>query len=89
MFQSRRSSTPARAATTEPAPQGVLRSLEEAPAAWRSDYDSPAYREGRPRLAWLGSVIRRLAADAEVRTEAAADYPGQRRRRTKRTDQCT
>lgn len=58
------------------------RTLEEALAAWRSDYDAPTYREGRPRLARLGNVIRRLAAEAETRDEAAADHPGQRRRKS-------
>jgi len=56
------------------------RTLEEALAAWRSDYDAPTYREGRPQLARLGNVIRRLAAEAEARDEAAADHPKARRR---------
>jgi hypothetical protein len=57
------------------------RTREEALAAWRADYDSPAYREGRPRLAWLGSVIRQLAAEAEVREDEATDHPKMQRRR--------
>lgn len=54
------------------------RTLEEALAAWRSDYESPAYRERRPMLVRLGNVIRRLAAEAEAREDAASDHPGQR-----------
>lgn len=57
------------------------RTLEEALAAWRSDYDAPTYRERRTMLARLGNVIRRLAAEAEVRDEAASDHPGQRKRK--------
>lgn len=56
------------------------RTLEEALAAWRSDYDAPTYRERRPMLARLGTLIRRLAAEGEARAEAAADLPGKRRR---------
>lgn len=58
------------------------RTLEEALAAWRSDYDSPAYRERRPMLARLGTVIRRLAAEAEAKEDAADDHPGQRARKS-------
>lgn len=57
------------------------RTLEEALAAWRSDYDGPTYRDGRARLARLGNMIRRLAAEAEARQDATADHPGQRLRR--------
>ena len=56
------------------------RTLEEALAAWRSDYDAPTYRERRPMLVRLGNVIRRLAAEAEAQDDAAADHPGQRTR---------
>lgn len=41
------------------------RTLEQALAAWRADYDAPTFREGRKRLARLGTAIRRLAAEAE------------------------
>ncbi|AWN38562.1 hypothetical protein DK427_24835 [Methylobacterium radiodurans] len=58
------------------------RTLEEALAAWRSDYDAPTYRVRQPMLARLGNVIRRLAAEAEARDEAATDQP---RRRTKKS----
>lgn len=57
------------------------RTLEEALATWRSDYDSPAYRERRPVLARLGNVIRRLAAEAELQEGGARDRPKSRRRR--------
>ncbi len=57
------------------------RTLEEALAAWRSDYDAPTYRERRPRLARLGNVIRRLAAEAEASLDAAVDHPETRRRK--------
>lgn len=42
------------------------RTLEEALAAWRSDYEAPTFRQRRALLARLGSVIRRLAAEAEA-----------------------
>ncbi|GLS52442.1 hypothetical protein GCM10007886_06250 [Methylobacterium gregans] len=57
------------------------RTLEEALAAWRLDYEAPTYRERRPMLTRLGNVIRRLAAEGEAREDAATDDPGQRRRR--------
>lgn len=57
------------------------RTLEEALAAWRAEYDAHSYRERRPMLARLGTVIRRLAAEAEVREDAARDHPEARRRR--------
>ena len=41
------------------------RTLEEALAAWRADYDAPIHRDRRPVLARLGAMIRRLAAEAE------------------------
>ncbi len=56
------------------------RTLEEALAAWRSDYDAPTYRERRPQLARLGHAIRRLAAEADRREEARADPPARRER---------
>lgn len=56
------------------------RTLEEALAAWRSDYDAPTYRERRTRLARLGTMIRRLAAEAEARADAVADVSSQRPR---------
>lgn len=49
------------------------RKLEEALAAWRSDYDAPTYRERRPQLARLSNVIRRLADEAVARDDEAAD----------------
>ncbi|WP_162559742.1 hypothetical protein [Methylobacterium radiodurans] len=52
--------------------------LEQILAAWRSAYDAPTYREGRARLARLGNVIRRLAAEADAREESAADHHGRR-----------
>ena len=55
------------------------RTLEEALAAWQADYAAPTYRERRSMLARLGTLIRRLAAEAEARTEAASDHPGRRR----------
>lgn len=57
------------------------RTLEEALAAWRSDYDAPVFRERRQSLARLGAEIRRLAAEAEARADAASDHPGQRKTR--------
>lgn len=40
--------------------------LEEALAAWRQDYNAPTFRQRRMLLARLGTVIRRLAAEAET-----------------------
>lgn len=57
------------------------RTLEEALAAWRSDYDAPTYRERRPMLARLGNVIRKLADEAEAQGDAASDYSETRRRK--------
>ncbi|GJD78036.1 hypothetical protein [Methylobacterium gregans] len=56
------------------------RTLEEALAAWRAEYDAHSYRERRPMLARLGNVIRRLAAEAETQEDAARDHPETRRR---------
>lgn len=42
------------------------RTLEQAPDAWRIDYDALTFRHRRPYLARLGTVIRRIAAEGEA-----------------------
>ena len=54
------------------------RTLEEALAAWRADYDAPTFRQRRPLIARLGTVIRRLAREAEAQDSAAVDPMRQR-----------
>lgn len=49
------------------------RTLEQALAAWRADYDAPTFRQRRPLLARLGTVIRRLAAETEGREVTGPD----------------
>ena len=56
------------------------RTLEEALAAWRADYDAPTFRQRRPLLARLGTVIRRLAREEEAREGLADNLPRRRAR---------
>lgn len=56
------------------------RTLEEALAAWQADHASQPYWKRSPTLTRLGNVIRRLAAEAKVRDEDAADHSETRRR---------
>jgi len=60
------------------------RTLELALAAWRADYDAPTFRQRRPFLARLGTVIRRLAAEAEACEAATTSQIGATVARTQR-----
>ena len=57
------------------------RSLEDALTLWRADYERQKQRTKDPYLTRLGTMIRRLAREAEALEDATNDHPGQRQRK--------